>query len=178
MRTQLWIALTMTGCLGGTAPWDVGSLLVDDAACGGGLGWETADPAVYQALTCEGTEALVWMSFDPALRDLPAKERDLDAFHSHFRYINLWVYDTQRTRGNRTVYWSNRSPIREVTFDAVDGMRLQWRMTVWVDEVTTQRESNLPGCVTGDIGGICYSSEPAEVEMDLTFDLTVGAGAS
>ena len=51
-RTSSWIAagIVLSACAG-DPPWETGYLEVSDASCGGGLSWQTADPATYQALT-------------------------------------------------------------------------------------------------------------------------------
>ena len=122
----------------------------------------------YRAYMCRQDDILVYMSFEADI----AREYSMLDFEQYFNYYNIWIYFPEKQKKKKEVYYTNKSPIRDFpVIDYEDGI-ITLRITGTIDEITTKIERRI-NCQTGDINGICYETESANIPYDHTLTFII-----
>lgn len=117
----------------------------------------------YRAYMCKKDNILIYISFNPKI----VSNYSLSNFEQYFNYYNLWIYFPERDTRKKKVYYINRDPILDSPIvDYADGI-IRLRISGVIDKITTEI-SRKKNCQSGDVTGICYEVEEANIPYDYT----------
>ena len=136
----------------------------------------------YRAYTYDDDRVILRLSFDPQV----VGNFTYDAFREHFTLLNLTIRWPERRTEKSIFHFAPRYPPRALDTPTVEGFvielfgydadtrRLSGKITGTIDRIDEFIEDrDDPDCITDDMVGLCSKSEPANISLVVTFDLTM-----
>lgn len=126
----------------------------------------------YRAFEYRDERVWMYMSFDPGV----VNNYNLESFRNNFNYVNFRIQFPEKSSSSVEAYYNTRDPLREIIFTSYENGKLKGEVIVPIKDITLKnRDPQCTYMVDATLPDYCYEEEEVNLELRITFDLTVQA---